>query len=257
MIIPNKIFIIPYRNRKEQLHHFNIYMKYILEDIPKNEYEIYFVHQCDSNPFNRGAMKNIGFLVMKNKYPNDYKNISFIFNDIDTIPYTKNLLNYDTSHGVIKHFYGFTFALGGIFSIKGKDFEKCKGFPNHWGWGLEDNCIYKRAIDNKITIDRNNFYKFGSHNIIHILDDLSKITTKQDVWRVSQNPDNIYNIYNLKYDLKDNFINVTSFNTKIDPNHEIYETKNMTVNNSNIIKKDPFYNPIKTNSKKIGLMFKI
>ena len=76
-MIPKIIFIIPYRDRYYEMEHFKVYMNYILEDIAKTDYEIFFIHQLDNRPFNRGAMKNIGFISMKNKYPNDYKNICF------------------------------------------------------------------------------------------------------------------------------------------------------------------------------------
>ena len=107
-------------------------MKILLEDITE-PYEIYFAHQCDNRPFNRGAMKNLGFIAIKNKYPNHYKDITFIFNDVDTFPGEKGMIDYITTPGIVKHYYGFNFALGGIFSICGADFEKAKGFPNFWG----------------------------------------------------------------------------------------------------------------------------
>ena len=131
---PKILFIVPYRDRKEHKQFFMKYMEFIMEDYKKEDYEIYFVHQCDKQPFNRGGMKNIGFLAMRNKYPDDYKNITFVFHDVDTLPYTKNLLPYETTKGNIKHFYGYQFALGGIFSIIGGDFEIVNGFPNMWGW---------------------------------------------------------------------------------------------------------------------------
>ena len=39
----------------------------ILNDKPKGYYEIFYIHQMDKRVFNRGALKNIGFLFVKNK----------------------------------------------------------------------------------------------------------------------------------------------------------------------------------------------
>ena len=158
--IPTKIFIVPYRNRQEDKRLFDQHIKYLLEDLPDNTYKIFFVHQNDSKPFNRGAMKNIGFLAVRAEYPDNYRDITLIFNDIDTYPVKKNSINYDTVRGTIKHFYGFKFALGGIFAITGHDFEACGGFPNYWGWGLEDSVIQKAALSCNLKINRDNFFVY-------------------------------------------------------------------------------------------------
>ena len=73
--IPTRVFIVPYRNRIQHKFFFCKYMTFLLEDL--SDYEILFIHQFDKRTFNRGAMKNIGFLAVKHKYPNDYKNMTF------------------------------------------------------------------------------------------------------------------------------------------------------------------------------------
>ena len=94
--IPQIVFIVPYRDREQQKIFFDSQMKIIMEDYSKDSYQIFYIHQADTREFNRGALKNIGFLFVKTKYPNDYQNITLVFNDIDTMPFTKNFLDYST-----------------------------------------------------------------------------------------------------------------------------------------------------------------
>lgn len=234
--IPKMIFIVPYRNRAPHLIHFKVYMKYILSEISENDYEIYFIHQADTKPFNRGAMKNIGFLVVKNKYPNHYKNITLIFNDIDNMPCEKNLLDYKTSNGIVKHFFGFEWTLGGIISITGADFEKINGFPNYWAWGQEDNDIHDRVKNNNIKIDRSQFYKFGDTRIINIKNDANRTLSKEQIFRSGpKNNEGLSDIKNLKYDFEKDMVNITNFTTRINPLNDNYYEFDPTKENRPIV----------------------
>ena len=236
--VPKKVFIVPYRNRVQHKFFFSKYMQFILEG--DTDYEIYFSHQCDVRTFNRGATRNIGFLAIKNKYPNDYKNITFIFNDVDTIPFYK-LFDYETTFGVVKHYYGFKYALGGIVAIKGGDFERTNGYPCFWGWGMEDNVLQKRCEALGITIDRSVFYSIGSPEILQLFDGISRIISKKDPWRGEHDNgiDGLRTISNLTYTIDDKsanpndnifvvqnpnsyVINITSFQTYIPFGSEEY-----------------------------------
>ena len=232
MSIPKIVFIVPYRNRPQEKLHFSIYMQYIMEDYDINDYEIYYSHQQDNKPFSRGGTKNIGFLAIKNKYPNNYKNITFVFNDVDTLPCRKNLLEYTTETGTVKHFFGFTFTLGGIFSITGGDFERCNGFPNLYGWGLEDNAMNDRVITNGIKINRDIFYMIGeTRDIINLTGDTRRLINNKDPgnYKMRKFNDNLNSIKDLNYNIIANdensnkkntnefIINIVKFNSLIQP----------------------------------------
>ena len=259
--IPKIIFIVPYRDRRQEKCIFSVYMKYIMEDYDKNDYEIYYSHQIDNRPFNRGATKNIGFLAMKKKYPNTYQNITFVFNDVDTVPVKKNTFDYATTKGVVKHFYGFTFTLGGIFSIVGSDFEKCNGFPNNWGWGLEDNAMNDRVLLNEITINRQQFYPRETRDVLHLYDTPNRIINNKEPGNYNSKNlnDNLNNIHELEYVIEPNttidetgnetndgtiknnikvstieqkeyMINISNFRTFVNPANEIFYTQNTFYN---------------------------
>lgn len=251
---PIKIaFIVPYRDREEHKHFFEKYMKYITEDFEPLSYVILYIHQENDLPFNRGAMKNIGFLYIKQEYPNEYKNITLVFNDIDTVPYCKNLLDYYTEKGKIKHFFGFKFALGGIFSINASDFEKIDGFPNYWQWGFEDNVIQKRAIQHNIDIDRNNFYKIGTHKILHFCDSVKKaidsaiLETQFD--KNYKEPDGVSKLQNVEFKKDDkNMVHVKKFKT-------FYDDKSKKIIEYPITNGSVISNPKKKKANKRSLLF--
>lgn len=213
---PKLVFVVPYRDRAEHKHFFQQYMdNHILTDI--SDSIIYFVHQCDERPFNRGAMKNIGFLEIKRQYPDSYRNMTFVFNDVDTVPCRAGSIDYHTTSGVVKHFYGFKFALGGFFSINGGDFEKTNGFPNYWGWGLEDNAMNDRVLATGIRISRDTFYPIGDMNVIHLSHgterriaqtDINRYHTKQ-MWGT----DGLNGINNINVVCDGEMMNVRGFNT--------------------------------------------
>ena len=164
------IFIVPYRNREQQLINFNKIMIPILEkDI--GEYQIWYIHQTDKKMFNRGALLNIGFLIAKEKYPKYYLEITYVFHDIDIFPTASNIINYNTNKGIVYHPYGEKLtelggSLGCFCVFKGIDYLKVNGHPNYYGWGCEDVCISRRCKVLGLVINENNFIHRRTHKQI-------------------------------------------------------------------------------------------
>lgn len=129
------------------------------------EYDIILVEQNDTDKFNIGKLKNIGFDYSKKI--NTYDN--YIFIDIDTLPDSE----------IIKYFYKITNGLNAL-ATKGTRYEKLdktntkpflgaciactsdvfiklNGYGNEYseGWGGEDDNLIMRAINENITIYNN------------------------------------------------------------------------------------------------------
>ena len=200
--------------------------EYILNDMKENvDYVIYFIHQNDSRPFNRGGMKNIGFLIIKEKYPETYKSMTLIFNDIDILPKEKN--NYKTKKGEVKHLIGYNHTLGGIVSITGEDFEIVNGYPNHWSWGREDVEFYE-SCKKILKIDRSDFYELfdnligeGEENYIVSSKTTIRHYSEKEIRERKNEKRNLEKIKNLKYEEEGNVINIKNFETDYDPYNDM------------------------------------
>lgn len=239
-VTPNIVFIIPFRDREEEYFLFIKKMDDLLVSLDKSTYQYLFVHQCDKREFCRGGLKNIGFLVVKNTYPDSYLDITLVFNDIDTYPSEIGLItDYSTKQGIVKHFYGYSFALGGIVSITSRDFEAIHGFPNYWGWGFEDNMLNRRVLFANLVIDRKQFYKIDDQRIIQLNTSPLRTVNRIEFDRfIQSNKEGIHSINDLSYTLQymrpENevnniiFANVSNFKTEYECNtrfNSSYDTR--------------------------------
>jgi hypothetical protein len=250
-VIPKLAIIVPYRDRKTQYELFDQHMKSYLADSPI-PYRIFYIHQMDNRNFNRGAMKNIGYIAVRKAYPNDYKNMTLVFNDVDTMPAKTTRLNLDTIPGVIKHFYGFNHTLGGIVSVNAYDFERLNGFPNFWAWGYEDNLLQIRAEKARLKIDRSVFYKYQDPHIIHLVDTPIREVNSSEFNRfLERTVEGISSINGLKYEIDDEtgFVHVSEFNTSIQ--EELSNRINYDLRNGPA----PFKTPVSKRQPRMSLHF--
>jgi hypothetical protein len=175
-----------------------------------------------------------------------------VFNDIDVMPLVKNLFDYETTHRVVKHFYGYTHTLGGIVSMKGGDFEMVNGFPNFWAWGYEDNLIQFRIMKSGMTIDRSNFHAIYDKNFIMLHDGLSRVVNKREYDRyLNETKEGVDSITQLNYVIRadgSGFVDVDGFSTNSVPftsGNSVYDLRNGP---------RPFGSAIPMKQKRIGSM---
>lgn len=111
---------------------------------------------CEQGPdhaFNRGLIKNLGFLYAKLN-PND----TVYFHDADLLP-TGSTRYTPVAANTVVHMYGHEHCLGGVIGMQASTFEHIGGFCNdQWKWGGEDRGLQTAVERNPhLCIDRSKF----------------------------------------------------------------------------------------------------
>jgi hypothetical protein len=149
--------VVPFRHRHEHLRSFVPHMlRYFERDKLDRHirYEIHIVEQADDSPFNRGALKNIGFATVRNRC--DY----VCFHDVDYLPVWSDYSFPEAPtrliwHGLMASTTDRTRPqgapsretfFGGVVMFSNEHFEAIGGYPNcYWGWGAEDTELRMRC----------------------------------------------------------------------------------------------------------------
>jgi len=159
--IPEKklAIIVPYRDRESHLKQFIPHMKKYLKNF---NCQIFVIHQKNDKLFNRAALFNIGFHILKDKF--DY----FSFHDVDFLPeaadYSYPKMPAHLPMYYSKNDYKMHKFFGGVVLITKEQFIKMNGFSNKYaGWGAEDDDLYLRAMRHCGAIHRPGKYLSLDH----------------------------------------------------------------------------------------------
>ncbi|KAF3703478.1 Beta-1,4-galactosyltransferase 1 [Channa argus] len=150
--------IIPFRNRHEHLKHWVYYLHpiFIRQQL---DYGVYVINQDGEGIFNRAKLMNAGYVEALKEYDYD----CFVFSDIDLVPIDdRNLYRcFESPRHLAVAMDKFNFHLpynayfGGVSSLSKDQYLKINGFPNtYWGWGGEDDDIYRRITYSGMSISR-------------------------------------------------------------------------------------------------------
>lgn len=152
--------VVPYRDRYEHFCRFVPHIKNCFDRDSINRlisYNLIFVEQEYGMPFNRGALKNIGFMIAMKKNSADY----VCFHDIDYLPiwvdysypdlptslawFGAETRLVDPGHSDTVVYHNLETFFGGAVLFPIHHFLSVNGYSNdYWGWGYEDGDIQKR-----------------------------------------------------------------------------------------------------------------
>ncbi|XP_072180145.1 beta-1,4-galactosyltransferase 5-like [Diadema setosum] len=162
--------VIPFRRRHA---HLSVLLRNLIPllKLQKLEFRIFVSEQNNDVIFNRGLMKNIGFLEATKFGWWD----CVIFHDIDQIPMRG--ANYYGCDGMPRHLCArpeemaykpaYQLLFGGVVGVTARQMKGSNGYSNfYWGWGGEDDDLLKRlhARGYKPTRDlKQGYYRTLNH----------------------------------------------------------------------------------------------
>jgi hypothetical protein len=150
--------------------------EYFNQDICNRQggrWEIWYIEQSDQKLFNRGALLNIGVLEVQRRFGTERaQDITLVFHDVDVTIREPGLIRYECQPGEVRHPYGENDArkgpiLGCFCIMRLGDFLRVGGFPNYYGWGLEDVALGHRCLAHQIKINESGLIPRYSHTGIH------------------------------------------------------------------------------------------
>lgn len=148
--------LVPYRDRAEHLAQFIPRMRKYAPEM-----DIYVIEQMgEQQAFNRGKLLNVGVLELNNTRPD----ISyFCFHDVDMLPISADYSFVGQPTHLARQVSQFGYKLpyneyfGGVTMIPNDFFHHVNGFPNNlWGWGAEDDLLYRSFINRGVQVNRKN-----------------------------------------------------------------------------------------------------
>jgi len=230
--------IVPYRDRKEQLHRFIDHTSKYLSN--RNfDYFIIVVEQLDNKEFNRGKLLNVGFKEARKKRC-DY----VVFHDVDMLAEKVDYSFSEIPMHLASDRLPFDHYFGGITLFPVDYFEKINGFSNvYWGWGFEDDDLRYRCIEKDVPLVRvtqtdrnpprtdlklNGVDAFvSSKNVLDVTKSFSvgiKFTPEKQIYDHQKDSDK-FTLFNIpEYDFSINYTSfnryqVEFFNTRLEYNH--------------------------------------
>ncbi|XP_046348978.2 beta-1,4-N-acetylgalactosaminyltransferase bre-4-like [Haliotis rufescens] len=141
--------IIPYRDREVNLKILLNNLHRVLQK-QQAEYVIFVVEQENGTPFNRGLIKNIGYLEAKARCHFD----CFTFHDVDLVPESErntywcgtNAVHHARRLDIWKYRVIYTYLFGGVITFNETFFSTINGYSNlFFMWGAEDDDLFHRV----------------------------------------------------------------------------------------------------------------